>query len=75
MTIGKDLAQRNIIRAAVMGLMMVFIRIRYCYRCCGATTNSLQFCAGFASALAGTVSMAMGEYVSVHSKMMRKSRP
>ncbi len=35
----------------------------------GATTNSFAiFIAGFAGALAGTVSMAMGEYVSVHSQ-------
>jgi VIT1/CCC1 family predicted Fe2+/Mn2+ transporter len=35
----------------------------------GATTSSFAiFIAGFAGALAGTVSMAMGEYVSVHSE-------
>lgn len=38
-------------------------------RASGATTNSFAiFIAGFAGALAGTVSMAMGEYVSVHSQ-------
>lgn len=71
MTIGKDLAQRNnIIRAAVMGANDGILSVSgIVIGVAGATTNSFAiFIAGFAGALAGTVSMAMGEYVSVHSE-------
>ncbi|WP_195517557.1 VIT1/CCC1 transporter family protein [Weissella cibaria] len=71
MTDKQTLAQRNnLIRAAVMrandGILSVSGIV---IGVAGATTNSFAiFIAGFAGALAGTVSMAMGEYVSVHSQ-------
>ncbi|QIL50911.1 VIT family protein [Weissella coleopterorum] len=67
----QSLAQRsNIIRAAVMGANDGILSVSgIVIGVAGATTNSFAiFIAGFAGALAGTVSMAMGEYVSVHSQ-------
>ncbi|WP_267471936.1 VIT1/CCC1 transporter family protein [Weissella cibaria] len=65
------MAQRNnLIRAAVMGANDGILSVSgIVIGVAGATTNSFAiFIAGFAGALAGTVSMAMGEYVSVHSQ-------
>ena len=67
----QTLAQRNnLIRAAVMGANDGILSVSgIVIGVAGATTNSFAiFIAGFAGALAGTVSMAMGEYVSVHSQ-------
>lgn len=67
----QDLAQKNnIIRAAVMGANDGILSVSgIVIGVAGATTSSFAiFIAGFAGALAGTVSMAMGEYVSVHSE-------
>lgn len=67
----QSLAQRsNIVRAAVMGANDGILSVSgIVIGVAGATTNSFAiFIAGFAGALAGTVSMAMGEYVSVHSQ-------
>lgn len=67
----KTLAQRNnIMRAAVMGANDGILSVSgIVIGVAGATANSFAiFIAGFAGALAGTVSMAMGEYVSVHSQ-------
>ena len=71
MTDKLTLAQRNnLIRAAVMGANDGILSVSgIVIGVAGATTNSFAiFIAGFAGALAGTVSMAMGEYVSVHSQ-------
>ncbi|TVV33797.1 VIT family protein [Weissella cibaria] len=71
MTDKQTLAQRNnLIRAAVMGANDGILSVSgIVIGVAGATTNSFAiFIAGFAGALAGTVSMAMGEYVSVHSQ-------
>jgi len=71
MTDKQTLAQRNnLIRAAVMGANDGILSVSgIVIGVAGATTNSFAiFIAGFARALAGTVSMAMGEYVSVHSQ-------
>lgn len=71
MTDKQTLAQRNnLIRAAVMGANDGILSVSgVVIGVAGATTNSFAiFIAGFAGALAGTVSMAMGEYVSVHSQ-------
>ena len=71
MTDKQTLAQRNnLIRAAVMGANDGNLSVSgIVIGVAGATTNSFAiFIAGFAGALAGTVSMAMGEYVSVHSQ-------
>lgn len=65
------LAQKaNIIRAAVMGANDGILSISgIVLGVAGATSNTFTiFIAGFAGTLAGTVSMAMGEYVSVHSQ-------
>lgn len=67
----QSLAQRsNIVRAAVMGANDGILSVSgIVIGVAGATTNSFAiFIAGFAGALAGTVSMAMGEYVSVHAQ-------
>ena len=67
----QTLAQRNnLIRASVMGANDGILSVSgIVIGVAGATTNSFAiFIAGFAGALAGTVSMAMGEYVSVHSQ-------
>ena len=67
----QTLAQRNnLIRAAVMGANDGILSVSgIVIGVAGATTNSFAiFIAGFAGALAGTVSMAMGEYTSVHSQ-------
>ncbi|MGY4841687.1 VIT1/CCC1 transporter family protein [Weissella cibaria] len=67
----QTLAQRNnLIRAAVMGANDGILSVSgIVIGVAGATTDSFAiFIAGFAGALAGTVSMAMGEYVSVHSQ-------
>ncbi|MDR3191388.1 MAG: VIT family protein [Lactobacillaceae bacterium] len=66
-----NLAQRNnIIRASVMGANDGILSVSgIVIGVAGATNNTFAiFIAGFAGALAGTVSMAMGEYVSVHSQ-------
>ncbi|WP_270621621.1 VIT1/CCC1 transporter family protein [Weissella viridescens] len=66
-----DLAQRNnIMRAAVMGANDGILSISgIVIGVAGATANTFAILiAGFGGALAGTVSMAMGEYVSVHSQ-------
>lgn len=71
MTDKQTLAQRNnLIRAAVMGANDGILSVSgIVIGVAGATTNSFAiFIAGFAGVLAGTVSMAMGEYVSVHSQ-------
>ena len=71
MTDKQTLAQRNnLIRASVMGANVGILSVSgIVIGVAGATTNSFAiFIAGFAGALAGTVSMAMGEYVSVHSQ-------
>lgn len=71
MTDKQTLAQRNnLIRAAVMGANDGILSVSgIVIGVAGATTNSFAiFIAGFAGALAGTVSMAMGEYMSVHSQ-------
>ena len=71
MTDKQTLAQRNnLIRAAVRGANDGILSVSgIVIGVAGATTNSFAiFIAGFAGALAGTVSMAMGEYVSVHSQ-------
>ncbi|CAM4349347.1 VIT1/CCC1 transporter family protein [Weissella hellenica] len=71
MKTNQDLAQKNnIIRAAVMGANDGILSVSgIVIGVAGATTSSFAiFIAGFAGALAGTVSMAMGEYVSVHSE-------
>ncbi|WP_134644681.1 VIT1/CCC1 transporter family protein [Weissella cibaria] len=71
MTDKQTLAQRNnLIRAAVMGANDGILSVSgIVIGVAGATTNSFAiFIAGFAGTLAGTVSMAMGEYVSVHSQ-------
>lgn len=71
MTDKQTLAQRNnLIRAAVMGANDGILSVSgIVIGVAGATTNSFAiFIAGFAGALAGTVSMAMGEYLSVHSQ-------
>ncbi|MCM0582310.1 VIT family protein [Weissella diestrammenae] len=67
----KSLAQRNnIIRASVMGANDGILSVSgIVIGVAGATTNTFSILiAGFAGALAGTVSMAMGEYVSVHAQ-------
>jgi len=67
----QSLAQRNnIIRASVMGANDGILSVSgIVIGVAGATTNPFSILiAGFAGALAGTVSMAMGEYVSVHSQ-------
>ena len=67
----QTLAQRNnLIRAAVMGANDGILSVSgIVIGVAGATTDSFAiFIAGFAGTLAGTVSMAMGEYVSVHSQ-------
>lgn len=71
MKTNQDLAQKNnIIRAAVMGANDGILSVSgIVIGVAGATTSSFAiFIAGFAGALAGTVSMSMGEYVSVHSE-------
>ena len=67
----QTLAQRsNIMRAAVMGANDGILSVSGIVIGVAAATTSpfAIFIAGFAGALAGTVSMAMGEYVSVHSQ-------
>lgn len=67
----QTLAQRNnIVRAAVMGANDGILSVSgIVIGVAGASTNTFAiFIAGFAGTLAGTVSMAMGEYVSVHSQ-------
>lgn len=62
--------KNNIIRAAVMGANDGILSVSgIVLGVAGATSSTFAiFIAGFAGALAGTVSMAMGEYVSVHSQ-------
>lgn len=62
--------KNNLIRAAVMGANDGILSVSgIVIGVAGATSNQFAiFIAGFAGALAGTVSMAMGEYVSVHSQ-------
>lgn len=67
----QSLAEKNnLIRAAVMGANDGILSVSgIVIGVAGATIDSFAiFIAGFAGALAGTVSMAMGEYVSVHSQ-------
>lgn len=66
-----SLAQRiNILRAAVMGANDGILSVAgIVVGVAGATTNSFAiFIAGIAGMLAGTVSMAMGEWVSVNAQ-------
>ncbi|TYC48164.1 VIT family protein [Weissella muntiaci] len=66
-----NLSQRNnLVRAAVMGANDGILSISgIVIGVAAASSNSFTiFIAGFAGILAGTVSMAMGEYVSVHSQ-------
>lgn len=66
-----SLAQRiNVIRASVMGANDGILSVAgIVLGVAGATTNSFAiFISGIAGMLAGTVSMAMGEYVSVNSQ-------
>ncbi|GKQ42703.1 membrane protein [Companilactobacillus sp. RD055328] len=62
--------KNNLIRAAVMGANDGILSVSgIVIGVAGATSSTFAiFIAGFAGALAGTVSMAMGEYVSVHSQ-------
>ncbi len=67
----KDLQQRNnLIRAGVMGANDGIVSVSgIILGVAGATSNTgTILLAGFAGMLAGTVSMAMGEYVSVSSQ-------
>ncbi|KRM57684.1 hypothetical protein C5L31_000197 [Secundilactobacillus malefermentans] len=63
-------ARINIMRAAVMGANDGILSVAgIVVGVAGATTNSFAiFISGFAGAIAGTVSMAMGEYVSVNTQ-------
>lgn len=66
----KTLAQRiNVMRAAVMGANDGILSVAgIVIGVAGATTNSFAiFISGISGMLAGTVSMAMGEYVSVNT--------
>lgn len=66
-----NLSQRNnLVRAAVMGANDGILSISGIVIGVAAATSApfTIFIAGFAGILAGTVSMAMGEYVSVHSQ-------
>ncbi|MGR3741810.1 VIT1/CCC1 transporter family protein [Companilactobacillus sp. DQM5] len=62
--------KNNLVRAAVMGANDGILSVSgIVIGVAGATSSTFAiFIAGFAGALAGTVSMAMGEYVSVHSQ-------
>ena len=67
----KTLAQRiNIIRAGVMGSNDGILSVAgIVIGVAGATSNTFSiFISGIAGMIAGTVSMAMGEYVSVNSE-------
>ena len=67
----KSLAQKvNIMRAAVMGANDCILSVAgIVIGVAGATDNNYAiFLAGIAGMLAGTVSMAMGEYVSVNAQ-------
>ncbi|WP_022791374.1 VIT1/CCC1 transporter family protein [Weissella halotolerans] len=61
---------QNILRAAVMGANDGILSVAgIVIGVAAATTDTHKiWLAGFAGALAGTISMAMGEYVSVHSQ-------
>ncbi|QEA31270.1 VIT1/CCC1 transporter family protein [Secundilactobacillus malefermentans] len=63
-------ARINIMRAAVMGANDGILSVAgIVVGVAGATTNSFAiFISGFSGAIAGTVSMAMGEYVSVNTQ-------
>lgn len=66
-----SLAQRvNILRASVMGANDGILSVAgIVVGVAGATTNSFSiFISGLAGMLAGTISMAMGEYVSVNTQ-------
>lgn len=66
-----SLAQKvNVLRAAVMGTNDGIISVAgIVFGVAGANTSSFAILiSGLAGMLAGTVSMAMGEYVSVHSQ-------
>lgn len=67
----QTLAQRiNIIRAGVMGSNDGILSVAgIVIGVAGATSNTFSiFISGIAGMIAGTVSMAMGEYVSVNSE-------
>lgn len=67
----QTLAQRiNIMRAAVMGANDGILSVAgIVIGVAGATTNNFAiFISGISGMLAGTVSMAMGEYVSVNTQ-------
>lgn len=71
------MAQRvNIMRAAVMGANDGILSVAgIVVGVAGATTNSYAiFISGIAGMLAGTVSMAMGEYVSVNTQKDAQKR-
>ncbi len=73
----KSLAQRvNVMRAAVMGANDGILSVAgIVIGVAGATTNSYAiFISGIAGMLAGTVSMAMGEYVSVNTQKDAQKR-
>lgn len=66
-----SLAQKiNVLRASVMGANDGILSVAaIVIGVAGATTNNFAiFIAGFAGMIAGTVSMAMGEYVSVNAQ-------
>ena len=68
---GMSLAQRvNILRASVMGANDGILSVAgIVVGVAGATTNSFSILiSGLAGMLAGTISMAMGEYVSVNTQ-------
>ena len=71
------LAQKiNVIRASVMGANDGILSVAgIVLGVAGATTNSFAiFISGISGMLAGTVSMAMGEYVSVNSQKDSQDR-
>lgn len=72
------LAQRvNILRASVMGANDGIISVAgIVVGVAGASASNYGiFISGIAGMLAGTVSMAMGEYVSVSTQKTLKSKP
>lgn len=67
---------QNILRAAVMGANDGILSVAGIVIGVAAATPDTHkiWLAGFAGALAGTISMAMGEYVSVHSQADAQTR-
>ncbi|TPR14732.1 VIT1/CCC1 transporter family protein [Apilactobacillus timberlakei] len=73
----KSLAQKiNVIRASVMGSNDGILSVAgIVIGVAGATTNTFSiFISGIAGMIAGTVSMAMGEYVSVNTESDSQKR-